>query len=416
MKSKKTGVIYTALICFLVIVSLCFYPKVKANSEFKELIELFQNDESVKTAIEKGFAQHIHRECTDNNITFSVDDIVMDSRKLIIAFSIKSKEKFQELYMTNDRIINAANNKYIPHSGEFGFESLNSETISRGLYEITYDNKKETIPNEIIIKFTEMKGYLDEDSTGRTIKGNWNIQFSIDREKLKEDHPIEYTLNDKVALKDASFTVDYLKIYPTVMNLKVTMDENNKYYLTGFENMRIEDEKGNVYESTGAVECSKKGQISCFETPYFKTSKSFKLKCDGMYMMPKEDEYIVVDLENKKIIDDSGYNLKFGNEYYNTNRFYEEDKCDYAFTIEIEKPLFDIDKVFSILDFKEYAEDENSIVSDIIPMRECRSNEKVKMEYRIEMKDMSSKPKQIKFKVIRAYKYVTEPFEKQLQF
>lgn len=55
-----------------------------------------------------------------------------------------------------------------------------------------------------------------------------------------------------------------------------------------------------------------------FQSAYFNNVKSLKVKCDNIYIKPKKDEYIIVDLDNKKVIEDSGYNIKFLYEHNDT--------------------------------------------------------------------------------------------------
>lgn len=415
MKVKKTPIILAVLICLCTVSIVVAYPKIKTEDEFKNLKEIFKNDKSIESAIDNGFAQHINKETTDKNITFSVDDIIMDSRKLIIAFSIKSKEKYKELYPYSLKIMDGDNKNELLQIHRFGFEDLTSEIVSRGFYEIVYDYRKDMLPENIIIKCEELEGSLDESKI-KKIKGNWNVQFSIDRENSEKDKPFEYHLFKKVKLQDEVFTIDYLEVYPTVMNLKISMEKNNSHNFIGLKHIIIEDEKGNEYKAVSTVENGKESKIVRFESPYFEKPELFKVKCEGLYLMPKKDEYIVVDLEKKKVIEDCGYNLKFNEEKYNVNSFYnDKEKCDYVFYLKVEEPWIEDDRNSPYLGLKEHTEDKEAVVSDIIPINIAHTGNIREYNYIIEIKDKRNKPNQLKFKVEKAYKYVTEPFEVELE-
>jgi hypothetical protein len=169
--------------------------------------------------------------------------------------------------------------------------------VNGGIIRIQYDSDKNSIPEQIVIEVTSISG-LSKDDDGnqrKTISGTWNISFNIDKEKLKETKPKDLLLENKiVVVDDMKFTIDAVKAYATNMDVHITLDSNNPYN-------RL---KGSSYESPYEYTFH-------FISNYYATSKHLQLKCDGIYIMPKEKQYIEIDLKNKKIIDDSGFHLEY---------------------------------------------------------------------------------------------------------
>lgn len=193
------------------------------------------------------------------------------------------------------------------------FETSKEEIID--LYDAV-DKLKVVYKTVIILKYdvTSISGHSKEDNgmQRKSVNGTWNISFNIDKEKLKQANPKTLLVkNKKVVVDDMLFTIDTVKSYPTNTDVHITFDLNNPYRFVDFKNIYMEDETGTKYNFKGSSQENQYEYTLHFTSNYFISSKHLQLKCDGIYIMPTEKQYIEVDLKNKKIIDDSGLHLDY---------------------------------------------------------------------------------------------------------
>jgi hypothetical protein len=413
---KRTGIFAACIFLFIITVNIspAFAEYLYKIPGFETLITLVKYDKGLETAVNKGYAQKINKSIEDNGVVFSIDDIIFDKRSFIITYSIKTKDKFTNLVINDFKIIDK-NGKKIQWACHRGLTDEYSN-VNKGIIEI-YLEDENSLPEDIIIKCTKIDGLLENHPSRKDIYGDWVVEFKIDKNKLSDSKPIVYELNKEIQLDKITFKVEDLKIHPTTMDVKFNMNNNDDYKYIGFNNIYIEDDKGNIYTSTGGRSLEKSIKITRFTSAYFNKVNSLTLKCDGVYIMPIKDQYVVVDLKNKKVIDDSGYGIKFKYERSNSEGLgYENgEKYDYCACLSLKKEYLNdvnIHPKFHLSDIN-YEKNMNYDLR-IIPVEESYGEGDVECKVMLEFYDMKVKPDTIKLKINRIYEDCIDGFEIKL--
>lgn len=295
-------------------ISPVFASYVSRIPGFERLVEMIQFDKGLQEAVDYGFAQKINKSVESEGVTFTVNDIILDQKNLIITYDLKTEELYKNLVLQKFKIKDGETGQRILSYSHEPVGDDQYRNVNSGIIKIHYTNEKNSIPDEIAIDVASVSGLSKEDDgrERRNIEGQWNTFFKVNKEKLQEAKPKDILVKNKnIVVDNMKFTIDNVKAYPTNLDVHITFDSNNPYRFVGFKNIYMEDEKGNKYGFKGSSQEGEYGYTLHFISNYFTKSKGLELHCDGLYIMPKEKQYIEVDLDNKKVINDSGYNLSY---------------------------------------------------------------------------------------------------------
>lgn len=143
----------------------------------------------------------------------------------------------------------------------------------------------------------------------RVIEGNWSVGFNI-KNKIPETKPIVYSLNKSYEYKEIKFTVDEIRIYPTVTEVVYHQDIPNQIE---FNSVYLKDNTGRKYKLIKSHYENDRIILS-FQSNYFIKASSLSLIIEGMtvfYPYDGENNYMTFDLDNKKITNINGLNLEY---------------------------------------------------------------------------------------------------------
>jgi hypothetical protein len=237
------------------------------------------------------------------------------------------------------------------------------------------------------------------------------VAFTVDKH-LSEAKPQVYSLDREMQVGDMKFLIEYMKIYPTVIDVKIKADENNGMRFTGFKNLHIEDEKGTRYSFRVGTLPGEETMFG-FESSYFIGAKKFYLVGDGVYTMPLEDKYLVLDLDNKKVIDDGGFGISYL--YNREGEQWGSREYDFtaAFNVKIPENEENDDTLSIELDFK--AVDENGREYNLGSRFSTGGSDRGYKEFGFGIEKMDKVPHTLKIRILRTYMGIMEPFRIKLK-
>jgi hypothetical protein len=150
------------------------------------------------------------------------------------------------------------------------------------------------------------------------------------------------------------------------------------------------------------------------ESTYFIKSKTLNFKADGAFFIPKKDMYVIVDLKNKKVIDDCGYNLEYLNDGFENI----DGKRNYMLEFKVkDKDLIKADKLAGSyiggIGFEDITDEKNHKYKQVgtfssSAVTDMKSSEKY-LESGIVIYDITSEPELLKLKVQYANKGALQP-------
>lgn len=391
-------------------VSPAFANMIGGIPGLSSLVKLVSFDKGLYSATGNGFIMEINKSAVDKGITLTINNAILDRRKLVIEYTVETAEAYNGLNPGNIEI----QDKYEHDLGAFVGYSQYSENFmkKRGIIEVTFPDDIRPFPNEIILnckEFKESNHFIHKEP----ILGNWKISFKIDK-NLVSAEPFVYQINKSITINYMKFYIDYIKVYPTVTDVKIRLDKNNKYKFVWFKNMRIEDEKGTKYNFRSISSTSGIDHLYNFESSYFTKPNELYFKADGIYCIPKEDEFVVLDIANKKFIDDGGYKVEYISLTQDTNWAGEEYDFLLTFKVKDEEILREFGNGYNNgISFEIIALDENNNEYTINSSRTSWGNDYI--EKCIGIKNMKTLPHILKFKVSGAAKGIYDPISVKLK-
>lgn len=361
------------------------------------LVELVQFDKGLKSIIEEGYVQKVNLSDEDNGIIFTVNNYILDRRRLIIDYSLYSKENNVTLYAPeftdeNGKHLNAFITYYLMYSEE-------KNEAYRDVIDIRFSEDIDKLPSKINISCDTMK--KREDNKESEINGHWEVEFDLDNSLNVK--PKIYTLNKDVTLGEVTFNIQDIKVYPTTIDMRVKLKNSKNIKFVGFNTPKMIYGKNNeILPYMGATLFSDEEISMHFQSNYFINSNDLYFQAEGIYCMPKEEQYVILDVENKKVLDDSGYNI----EYVDTekeNIIFGDDNTSGNIMLRIrdEKILSqNNEKNFNSINFNSKAYDESG--KEYI-IGQGFSRDKDSMETFINFDKKQGNPKSLKLKINSVY-------------
>lgn len=273
----------------------------------ENIIRLTKYDKGLEMALSNNYLQEINKSAVDKGISLNIEGALLDNKRLTLSYSLSCSENIPlslgdfNVIDENGNFINA----YKVYSSSNDFQS-NKNT---GLITLILDDDVNTFPQNITINCSSLEA---EPCTleSRTVYGNWNMSFGLNTLPYNV-MPKQININKSIDMDGMNFTIDYIKMYPTVVDIKLTFNENNPNRFVKFKNLYLSDENGNMYSWYGLSSVISEKELELhFESSYFNNSKELYLSFDGIYFMPKEDKYLVFDLASNKLVDNGGFNIE----------------------------------------------------------------------------------------------------------
>ncbi len=316
----------------IIVISMLFVAGVKFNPVFasyaasipglKNAVEWLTGDKGIKNARSKGYKGMQDMTIVEGDYTLILQNIIMDEDRIYLTAAatggeitaMLEKKAYAEAVRANTGEDSKPDLEALYLRVKF-IDFENSGASIEGGSQETFAVKVEKV-----FESGEMQSFLSKSPD------SLNLVVSIMRgqESMYSFAPISipinessfmtskvYESNEQRSFEHTSVTVDQLTVSPTRMRLDIHFDMEDGYSFTGFENPRLEDEKGNVYKPEGlmstynspeerslyfvpSIYFDKLPRHLCFRFDGIRIAsdegRQFTLALDDMY--PKELEYM----------------------------------------------------------------------------------------------------------------------------
>src|SRR5690606_38221305 len=116
-----------------------------------------------------------------------------------------------------------------------------------------------------------------------------------------------FDLDEVTEIEGQKIIVEEVIIHPLRTEIKISLDPSNSMKILQFEDMRLEDEAGNIwgsimngFTSTGSLS---EGSISyLLQSNYFEQPDRLYLRFNAVQALPVEEAYLVVDTEKGELL------------------------------------------------------------------------------------------------------------------
>ena len=222
-------------------------------------------------------------------LTLTIDGVILDETGMNIYYTMKSKETVNGLSIQS---VDLKNEQEIPPGGISYGGSIPDEKAKEWASQIKYNFDEPTL-------FKDLSFTLDMDVLFQGENISFSLPFEL-KENVKRGKTI--VLNEEVEIESQKLTIKEITIYPLRVAVKIAFDEANSKKILGFEDMRLEDENGEVWGSirNGSIAMGK--ETYYLQSNYFEEPKKLFLRINKMQALEKDEATLVVDTEKGEIL------------------------------------------------------------------------------------------------------------------
>lgn len=262
----------------------------------RPLVNLIHYDKGLMLALDHNFMQPVNLSDEHDGIKLTVDGILIDESKAVVFYTLYNTDGRERIVNLRDvKLTNHHNNSISFGSSEYK-EDWQSKQGTIEFYWMEETNIPDKLDLELIV------GENIEPIADRPI---WRIIVPVDKsrfEGLKETYDVQTT----VTVEGQRITFGKMTVYPTRIGLEVTYDPANTKQLFAFDDLRIEDEYGEVFgkitNGQSAVQISENHHVIYFQSNYFQKPNRLFLKASSIRALDKGKLNVQVDLERKELL------------------------------------------------------------------------------------------------------------------
>jgi hypothetical protein len=284
------------------VLSVRFSPAVAAYVGqvplLRPLVELIHHDKGLELALENDFFQAVGVSETKDGVTVTVDGIVADESRILVFLTVdNAPEHYGHL-----RTIRAwrPDHQSIKASISTDLPLKEKDGRRRGTIDISFQSG-EALPELLELELDFFLTGQDETAASPA----WTFTVPVDKDRFAGMKQ-EYEINRRVIVEGQEVTFSSLTVYPTRMDLEVAYNPANTMKIFNLENIRIEDENGEIFMNGANGLLSSRQDDNhltlSFQSNYFLKPMHMTLKVDSIRAMEKSRTEVRVDLEEKRLL------------------------------------------------------------------------------------------------------------------
>jgi len=298
VKRGVWSVIVAAILFFTLVTSIraipAFADVVASIPGMEKFVALIQDNKGLQAAMDNEYYQLLNHSIDKDGVTLTLDGAIADEQEMILFYTVKGFNEGEQFsgglpQITDneggDIVIRASADSLTDVDG-IGLEQASKVNVQfrEGI------NKSEFI----------FKVKLESDS--RSI--DYEIPFSLAKEKMPT---IRYPVNETVSIEGQKITIKQIEISPIKVGVHVHVDPSNTKKIFGFEDLRLIDDKGEIWSSITngliASGTSEYGKVYYLQSNYFEQPQGLTLTFNKLQAMDKNEAYVVIDTDKGIILE-----------------------------------------------------------------------------------------------------------------
>lgn len=291
----RLSIVMAIIIMFIasIRISPVFASTVAKIPGFASLVEMITYDKGLEDIVENEYYEPLNISVTENDLTFTLEGIIADQTGMIIFYNLKAPYDISSIGQRGDVRIKQGGQDLEAGYG-MGGSTLEETMIVHSKVELNAPNGIDYSDPQFIfeIQFQDMA------------ETKFIVPFTL-MEPIAASK--RYELNDVVTIDGQALTVEYVVISPLRAEVAISVDEANDMQLLQFDDLRLVDETGeewgNIRNGISGTGNIRKGKASYYiQSNYFRKPEQLTLQIGGVQALPKGEDYIEVDFEQKEII------------------------------------------------------------------------------------------------------------------
>lgn len=305
-KNRKQWVMIGSItaIVILALIGALSVRKIILGNKLHQVYQI--EDQGIIAAIEEDFMQKIDISDEGNGFKFTVDHIIVDEKRLVVLYTIRSKKRkgiledmFYQLYNEEGKRVNIS----------MTYPMYNMDLSKKRLYKghLSFVFTNEEMPEEITIDFNlKLEGDDRREYSSDMTREEFDYHVTIPIEHRPfDDKKIVYELNTSFLVDGQRIFVDDMIIYPLMSVVHIRYDDANTKKIFDIEGFKIIENGHGYVTGVGGLTSSGGDQERWlyYESNYFNTKhRDIALVGNGITALEKNQLEVVVDIANKKIL------------------------------------------------------------------------------------------------------------------
>ncbi|WP_342514758.1 DUF4179 domain-containing protein [Sporosarcina sp. FSL K6-1522] len=280
-------------------VSPAFANVVASIPGMEKIVAIILDNKGLQLAIANEHYQKIAVSGESSGIRITLEGLITDEDSLVAFYTFEHKKNSPNDFLVGYRILDKNGIEIV---GEGGGYSTNwnheSDTKSLNTVEIEFEG---AIPTDELILEVQISKEQDVNDVQEVIQ----LPFRVELNPIQKE---QYILNETVHIAGQSMTIKSVTTGPLKTAVEVEFDADNTMEIYGFEDMRLVDDKGDVWSSiqngvTGTwSEENPNVKTYYLQSNYFEQLGSFTLMFNKLQALEKDEAYIVIDTEKGVIL------------------------------------------------------------------------------------------------------------------
>lgn len=272
--------------------SPAFANAVASIPGMEKFVEMMQDDKGIEGIVANDYYQPIHASQTKDNLTLAINGVILDETGIVMSYTLEGPFPIQGIDYESIDIL---------HNGE----RIESHSYSYNDPEQRHENRKVDI---LKYYFLEKETFNSQDfvleiQLRNKEKTHFSIPFTLP-DKVKEGRV--YTLNKAIEIENQKLTIQDVTIYPLRVEVRLALAETNTMKMFHFEDMRIEDEKGEVWSriQSGSIgdNLGESNPIIYLQSNYFEQPRKLYLKFNEIQALEKSEAFLLVDVHEQEVL------------------------------------------------------------------------------------------------------------------
>ncbi|MFD1031622.1 DUF4179 domain-containing protein [Metaplanococcus flavidus] len=276
-------------------VSPAFANAVASIPGMEKFVELIQNDKGLNAVFENDYYQPIGESQTVGSATLTIDGVILDESGMNIFYTIQSAVEMEDIVIDTPVL---ENQQEIPLGGISYNHPVTQEDSPKIYTDILGFNFQEPM------KFDSLDFILDLKVTVDGEDFDFSMPFTVPE---NVEPSVTYDMHQEVEVEGQKFSVEEVTVHPLRVGIKISFDPNNTKKILQFEDMRLEDENGEVWGSilnglsaTGDIDEGE--MIFYLQSNYFEAPDELYLRINKMQAVDIEDSYFLVDTDKNLLL------------------------------------------------------------------------------------------------------------------
>ncbi|MCA0970709.1 DUF4179 domain-containing protein [Halobacillus litoralis] len=299
---KNSGLSAAALL-ILFVLSVNFIPSFGPAASnipgVKKLVELVEYDPGLKDAVDNKYVQVIDESDTENDVTFTIDHLIADQRRLILFYSVEVQGDIEALGLDGVTLTNSEGEKLEGYG--LGSSPLTLEN-GKGSARLDFTfNQDQEFTNEMTLRFALEEHVREGILNGKKLDDPYEVTFAIDQDKIQASEV--YEIKQSAAIEGQEIYFEKFISYPTSQVLYLEVNEDNTKEIFHMDSIRLENEHGEeVGTYSRSISDGNKRTIS-FTSDYFKDNEKLYIVAEKLMALDKGNTTVKVDLDNEKLLE-----------------------------------------------------------------------------------------------------------------